>query len=160
MKIFVINLSSATEKRETMKNTLDQYTKEYIFFEAIDGKNVKDTEYTINLDWFNPCGNNHTTCGEIGCALSHYSIWKMMIDENIEQALILEDDVIFHCDFETLFSSKISKVPLNWKLLYLGSSMHQWRIEQRCRHYSDYLVPQGSIPGAFALGIKKECWNF
>ena len=24
---------------------------------------------------------------------------------------------------------------------------------------SDYLVPQGSIPGAFALGIKKECFS-
>ena len=74
MKIYVIKLKSATEKRETMKNTLDQYTKDYIFFDAINGKELKDSEYKINLNWMNPWDNTHTTYGEVGCALSHYTL--------------------------------------------------------------------------------------
>tara|TARA_B100001057_G_scaffold23353_3_gene21614 strand:- start:3688 stop:6402 length:2715 start_codon:yes stop_codon:yes gene_type:complete len=160
MKIFVINLSSATEKRETMKNTLDQYTKEYIFFEAIDGKNVKDTEYTINLDWFNPCGNNHTTCGEIGCALSHYSIWKMMIDENIEQALILEDDIVIN---NPDFISIIEKIPINmYDLIYVGrKKTTDIKEEQAIDIHSSLVKPTFSYwTCAYVLtlsGAKKLC---
>lgn len=33
------------------------------------------------------------TLGEIGCAMSHRSIWQKMVDEQIDYALILEDDI-------------------------------------------------------------------
>ena len=118
MKIFVINLRSATEKRETMKNTLDQYTKDYIFFDAINGKQLKDSEYKINLNWMNPWNNTHTTYGEVGCALSHYTLWKKMVDENIEQALILEDDIVIN---NPNFISIIEKIPISaYDLIYVG----------------------------------------
>ena len=118
MKIFVINLRSATEKRETMKNTLDKYTKEYIFFDAINGKQLKDSEYKINLNWMNPWNNTHTTYGEVGCALSHYTLWKKMVDENIEQALILEDDIVIN---NPNFISIIEKIPISaYDLIYVG----------------------------------------
>ena len=47
MKIFVINLKSDVKKRETMTNILNKYTSDYIFFEAINGKELKDDEYRI-----------------------------------------------------------------------------------------------------------------
>ena len=31
--------------------------------------------------------------GAIGCALSHFMLWKMMIDQNISSMIILEDDI-------------------------------------------------------------------
>ena len=89
MKIFVINLKSDIKKRETMTNILNKYTSDYTFFEAINGKELKDDEYKINLNWMNPYDNTHTTCGEVGCALSHYSLWEKMINENIEKALVI-----------------------------------------------------------------------
>ena len=118
MKIYVINLKSATEKRETMKNTLDQYTTDYIFFDAINGKELKNSEYKINLNWMNPWDNTHTTYGEVGCALSHYTLWKKMVDENIEQALILEDDIVIN---NPDFISIIEKIPISaYDLIYVG----------------------------------------
>ena len=58
MNIFVINLKSAVKKRENMTNILDKYTQDYTFFEAIDGKELKDDEYKINLNWMNPYDNS------------------------------------------------------------------------------------------------------
>lgn len=45
---------------------------------------------------------------EIAVALSHLSIWDKIIDENIQSALILEDDIYF----ENKFSSKLNSL---WK---------------------------------------------
>ena len=42
MKVYVINLKSAIEKRENMTKILDQYTKDYTFFDAINGKELKN----------------------------------------------------------------------------------------------------------------------
>ena len=118
MKIFVINLKSDFKKRETMTDILNKYTSDYTFFEAINGKELKDDEYKINLNWMNPYDNTHTTYGEVGCALSHYSLWKKMIDENIEQALILEDDVVIK---NPDFISIIDNIPTDaYDLIYLG----------------------------------------
>ena len=124
MKIFVINLKSDFKKRETMTDILNKYTSDYTFFEAINGKELKDDEYKINLNWMNPYDNTHTTYGEVGCALSHYSLWKKMIDENIEQALILEDDVVIK---NPDFISIIDNIPTDaYDLIYLGRKKNVW----------------------------------
>ena len=111
MKIFVINLENAKEKRKKMISILNSISNKYLtyefdyefdyeFFKAIDGKQLQPHEYNINLDWYNPCDNTHTTLGEVGCSISHYYLWKKIIDENIENAIILEDDVeIINPDF-------------------------------------------------------------
>jgi glycosyl transferase family 25 len=41
--------------------------------------------------------------GEIGCYMSHRSIWQMMIEQNIEFAIILEDDLVINANFQKLF---------------------------------------------------------
>ncbi len=93
MKILVINLEHAKEKKYKMETILSSISSNYEFFNGINGKQLKSNEYSVNLDWYNPCDNTHMTLGEIGCALSHYNIWKKIIDENIETAIILEDDI-------------------------------------------------------------------
>ena len=160
MKIFVINLKSATEKRETMKNTLNQYTNDYIFFDAINGKELKNSEYKINLNWMNPYDNTHTTYGEVGCTLSHYTLWKKMVDENIEQALILEDDIVIN---NPDFISIIEKIPINmYDLIYVGrKKMTDIKEEQAIDIHSSLVKPTFSYWGcAYVLtlsGAKKLC---
>ena len=157
-KIYVLNLDHRVDRMNKMLSRLQKNNiTNYIRFPAING--YKEPYYS---QWNNIKRRSFgflETPGSYGVLLSAYFIINHAIMNNYQNILILEDDIIFHKGFESLFSSKMSTIPQNWKLLYLGSSMHQWRIEQRCRRYENYLVPQGSIPGAFALGIKKECFS-
>ena len=36
--------------------------------------------------------------------------------------------------------------------------MHEWRYKERCINIGDFFIPKGSIPGAFSLGIKNDCF--
>jgi len=162
MNIFVINLKSAVKKRENMTNILDKYTQDYTFFEAIDGKELKDDEYKINLNWMNPYDNTHTTYGEVGCALSHYSLWKKMMDENIEKALILEDDIIIK---NPDFISIIDNIPTDtYDIIYVGRkkllSVEEEHVQVECAN--DLLVKPTFSYWACAYiltlsGAKKLC---
>lgn len=116
MKIFIINLKRDNEKREKMKNKLDKLNIKYEFFQAIDGINTKhDGVYT---GWVDSYHNRYITKGEVGCSLSHYRIWEKIITENIETAIILEDDVEV---LDNNFIEKAKNIDSNtYDLLYLS----------------------------------------
>lgn len=75
------------------------------------------------------------TNGGIGCALSHMMIWKQVIEEcNAGRAdeksvfLVVEDDCSFLPGFsEQLLQERLSHVPPDWELVYLGGQdlMHR-----------------------------------
>nr|XP_024220008.1 glycosyltransferase 25 family member-like [Halyomorpha halys] len=83
--------------------------------------------------------------GEIGCFLSHYNIWKEVVDKNYDIAMILEDDV----RFEPFFTRKmvylieeLKRLPFQWDLVYLGRKRLQEKEEQQVTG-TDYLVWAG-----------------
>lgn len=60
------------------------------------------------------------THGEIGCFLSHYYIWKEIVETGSELVMVLEDDV----RFEPYFRQKVShllkeaeQLKLEWDLM-------------------------------------------
>ncbi len=63
--------------------------------------------------------------GEIGCYDSHYRVWKHVVENNIPNALILEDDADIRYGRETatrinhLFS-ELSRLHINYDLIYIG----------------------------------------
>jgi len=59
------------------------------------------------------------TKGEIGCALSHMNIYKHMIEQNIEKAIVFEDDIYIAQDFSSLLDT-IDNYPNNWELILFG----------------------------------------
>lgn len=72
---------------------------------------------------FNPSDTEFVTYpGKQGCMLAHLNLWKHIIDNNIELATILEDDVCFHYDWHTLAPQYYSITP-NYDILYLGSQL-------------------------------------
>jgi collagen beta-1,O-galactosyltransferase len=80
-KIFVINLKRCDEKRRKMEERLKG--EEYEFFEAFDGRelNYEKLEQMgagILKEWQDPFFGRNVTWGEVGCALSHYSVMEKM----------------------------------------------------------------------------------
>ena len=120
MKIIIINLAIHLDRKNDIIQKMNNISiKNYTFFNAIDGNHLENYNFVFKPipKWKSPFKNRPITVGEIGCALSHYSIWKYIVDNNIDKVLILEDDVEFTENFIDIYN-KIQDV--NIDLLYIG----------------------------------------
>lgn len=91
MRIFVINLKSDTVRRKKIQGQADALNLQIEFIDAVIGNNLSDSELQKRVYDYPGC---MLTKGEIGCAFSHLTIYQKMVNENIEHALVLEDDAI------------------------------------------------------------------
>lgn len=86
--------------------------------------------------------------------LSFTAILKDAIDNKYKKILILEDDVIFHKEFQ----ERIQKYDnLEYKLLLLGVSQHVWRFTEMEEDATFY--HPGITDGAFAVGIDSSVFE-
>jgi len=96
MKTYIINLLSATERKQHMNNiTKQNVLLEPVFVEAVDGRAMSDEEKQTAFNReksFSEYGRTLRS-GEIGVALSHYKIYSQMIDEKDKYSIVFEDDV-------------------------------------------------------------------
>jgi glycosyl transferase family 25 len=92
--IWVANLQRSHERRRFMQRQLQAMGLDCHFINAIDGENLteNDLQKYSQAQALKAKGRELST-GEIGCALTHASMYRQMIDNNIEEVLILEDDV-------------------------------------------------------------------
>ena len=97
MKIFLINLDKNPERLAASKAQLDALGVEFERVRAVYGRDLTDIEkrHAVNrFRWW--CAKGYRVRdGEIGCAMSHNNIYRKMIEEKIEVACVLEDDVQF-----------------------------------------------------------------
>ena len=96
MKIFIINLLSSADRRERVKKVLEEKgIFNYEIIVAVDGRKMSAEQKRLAFDQEKALKRYGRVCrdGEIGCTLSHQKCYKKMIDEEIDAALILEDDV-------------------------------------------------------------------
>jgi GR25 family glycosyltransferase involved in LPS biosynthesis len=112
MKTFVINLKKREDRKKHVQETYPKIPfMDMEIIQACDGKEPKNNTKQMNQEVINfielmTKNNNKLNgmkYGELGCWVSHFSIWKKMISENIDRALILEDDLTeFHDNFESI----------------------------------------------------------
>jgi len=121
LKIYIINLKKDIEKKEYMKRLCEEYDLDVEFIEAVYGKSLTKNEISLVYSKTKSQSKikRELALPELGCALSHRSIYKKMIDNNIKEALILEDDIEFDNKLLGLLSKK-SLFPKNWELVLLG----------------------------------------
>ena len=62
--------------------------------------------------------NEKLTPSEIGCALSHLKIYEEIIKRNLEFALIFEDDILIHEDFN-LILKPIIELKEKWDIIFV-----------------------------------------
>lgn len=107
-KAYIISLPDCVDRREKMSKQMEKFGLEYEFIDAVDcrGKDIysiPEYDYHKRLKYF---GRNMSG-GEIGCFLSHKKFIEMMIDQDIEEALFLEDDAILFDDFAMVLKSLV-----------------------------------------------------
>lgn len=90
---FIVNLLRRTDRKEAMEIEFDNASISegaYEFFEAVDGKDLTLTDEINTLFLGNDFGSRK---GVIGCALSHYALWKQLVASDSEYYTIFEDDI-------------------------------------------------------------------
>ena len=102
MKIFIINLKSKSDLRLKMMAQINALNLNAEFIDAIVGNELSDKEISDKVHNYPDC---QLTKGEIGCALSHLTIYEKMVRDNINMALILEDDAILNPDVSAVLSN-------------------------------------------------------
>ena len=142
-KIFYINLDRRPDRNANVKKIIRELNIDAIRVPAVDGSTLDLNTLPpdiITENGIQDAKNKNQkvyvplTPGGIGCALSHRSVWKKIVDENISSALILEDDIRIDPMFHQKLINFAKYWPTNYDVLFLG--YHPSTIK-----YIDYLNP-------------------
>lgn len=97
MKKIIISMERSKDRKVYLEKT---FPYNYTIFNAIDGNNIKESVY-FDKDLL--------TSGQMGCFLSHISVWKTVY----ETVCIFEDDV-------RLVNLDLSFIPIDSDIIFLG----------------------------------------
>jgi glycosyl transferase family 25 len=91
---FIISLPKDKDRRAPLERQLQKLAMPFSVVTAVHGASLSASELEASYDRKKAVQlfNRELSKGELGCALSHVSIYQKMVAENIPYALILEDD--------------------------------------------------------------------
>jgi glycosyl transferase family 25 len=100
MHAYVINLASSLDRRAHVTAELEKTSLDYEFVTAVDGRELDLHDHATIA----PSFLASVTCvaGTVGCALSHLDVYRKIIHDGLDMALVLEDDVILPADLGSL----------------------------------------------------------
>ncbi|XP_076046974.1 glycosyltransferase 25 family member [Oratosquilla oratoria] len=126
--IYLINLLRRPDRRQKMIDSFDLLGIEVEVLNAVDGKllnssHLKDLGVQQLPGYKDPWSKRDMTFGEIGCFLSHYLIWRDVVDNGYDEVLVFEDDIRFEPYFRDKIQymrNQIDELDLDWDLIYIG----------------------------------------
>lgn len=96
IETFIIHLERASTRRPHVDDMIQKSPYPARIWPACDGAamdpKVRD-QLTADRALFQPAYPFSLSMGEIGCFESHRSVWRHMVENELQAALILEDDV-------------------------------------------------------------------
>lgn len=162
--VFVINLPRRPSKLKRLLGQLQDFGITATVVDAIDGDAFTSQEEVDRLGARtlpNYVGHKntlpHLTTGQLGCFMSHFTVWHHMVEKGIETALILEDDFDLQEDFAKRLGENLEEARgEEWNLMYLGRSP----TEPDSRRASEHLVEPGytlwTVAYLFRLDAAKQ----
>jgi len=107
MKVFVISMTSAVERRKFQVAQLSRLSLDYEICDAVTVKSISSNEIAARRgDWERPMSDV-----EVACYLSHYRLWERIANED-QPYLVLEDDAILS-DAIVPFLNTVSEKPFH-----------------------------------------------
>lgn len=101
--VYIVSLRRDVDRRAKIAADLTRIGVEFIFFDAVDAKDACNLQ-TLGAMKSSGDGGSMTN-GELACTLSHQLIYQKMVAQEIEWAIILEDDVVVDNRFKALWMS-------------------------------------------------------
>ncbi|XP_051722782.1 procollagen galactosyltransferase 2 [Ctenopharyngodon idella] len=138
-QVYLINLKRREDRRDRMLRSLEALGIDVTLTDAVDGKTLNSSQLrALGIEMLpgykDPYSDRVLTKGEIGCFLSHYSIWKKVVELQQQQVLVLEDDVRFEPNFKSRLDTIMEDVKqsgLQWDLIYVGRKRLQIKHPER-----------------------------
>jgi glycosyl transferase, family 25 len=100
VRAYVINLARSSDRRAHITAELKKAGLEYEFITAVDGQELDlgdpaiiDPSFVTRIIF---------PAGSAGCALSHVNVYRKVIDDGVDAALVIEDDVMLPADIVSL----------------------------------------------------------
>ncbi len=172
----VVNLKRRPDRwKKFIESAKEVDLKNYIRFDAIDGKNVDLSKYyqtLFNISDFsccyvkNPYQSHGYQKGVLGCAMSHVQIWNLIEhDEEMNDMdfyLVLEDDITFCENYQTKLNNVLDvlKKDIDWDVTYLGFTDYNDVFEQDVKVHPSIIKFGGGKRlhggGTFAYLIRKK----
>ncbi|XP_062938230.1 inactive glycosyltransferase 25 family member 3 isoform X3 [Cynocephalus volans] len=127
-EVFVISLARRPDRRERMLSSLWEMEISGRVVDAVDGRMLNTSVIrSLGVDllpgYQDPYSGRTLTKGEVGCFLSHYSIWEEVVARGLAKVVVFEDDVRFESNFKGRLEQLMEEVEaekLPWDLIYLG----------------------------------------
>lgn len=152
--VYVINMDKDTEKMRVMEKTLAGLNVTFTRFPAINGGDIskKDKrEMALPI-----CSDILCTKGMLGCGMSHMTLWKQIVKNNIGSALILEDDVVFTSNAIDVLEKAMQQLPKDWDLVYLGILNTGFTMIDCKKKYSKNLCIPAYAGGTHAYALSNK----
>jgi len=138
-EIFMINLDRRKDRFERMKYNMNLLGIDFKHVSAVDGKQLNPNYISENKiemlpEFSEPYHGRPLTYGEIGCFMSHYNIWKEIIDRDLDKVLVFEDDIRYEAFFKPKLNHLLEELETirdKWDLVYIGrkilhNSVEDW----------------------------------
>ena len=127
MKVFVIHYTKLKERRQHIEKQLSKYNLDVEFITEYDRENLTDKD----LELFDTSVLNSS---EMSLIRKHISCYEKICRDNLEHALILEDDATIISDFKNTLENYIKQLPKFWDLFFIGEGgLHKF-------HIPDYII--------------------
>ncbi|MCK7459107.1 glycosyltransferase family 25 protein [Idiomarina aminovorans] len=119
--IFLINLDRSVERLNNAAGQLDSAGVDFERISAVDGKTLENELINKVFDDKMAQKRYHydLTLGEMGCYLSHVKCWEKIIEDGLDFAVILEDDLLLEPNFKDVIES-VPNIETEWHYLKLS----------------------------------------
>lgn len=124
MDISVVSLKNALERRVHINKQFMTQQIEFQYFDAIEPHQIDEALKNTGIE----LKNCSLTKGEIGCFLSHLSLWKKIIDNNLPYMAIFEDDIYLGSEAKSFLKDN-SWIPENVEVIKLEAFSDSVQVE-------------------------------
>lgn len=153
-KTLLINLDKSVDRLKRSAKLLSEHNIEFERVSAIYGADLSEQVLANAYSYQLPNAYyKKLNIGEVGCYLSHRKAWQKIVDEQLDFAIILEDDFSINPGFAELIAS-IKSMPVAWDYLKLAANKRQREPIYQFQVAQSNVIAYEKVPaGTFAQAV-------
>jgi len=144
-KICLINLERSTDRLIACAEQLEAYNLPFERIEAVNGDSLNAAAINELYNFADSSYHKHLTNGELGCYLSHVRAWQKIVDEQLDYAVILEDDILLQDDIQQGLEA-IKDIQQPWDLIKLAEEPAKRKAVHQIQAGAFSLITYNKVP--------------
>lgn len=154
---FIISLEKDKDRKKYLEIDVLPKLTNYNIVRAFDGENDDPNPFLINNNlYITEDFYRNNNIGQLGCFISHFKVWKHIVEKDIDVAIILEDDVKIYSNFNRIINIIYERMP--FKCEYIHLFIHPDKLDNSNLESKDgEIIPAKENFGTVAYMITKKC---